>query len=64
VFKEIKSFISKYLWNQGRYDRLTKLISTPTDFLRLFASLTSSDISLANKIKFPKFKRSERRFIL
>ncbi|MBS9784125.1 TerD family protein [Candidatus Gracilibacteria bacterium] len=64
VFKEIQAFISKFLWNNGEYGILKNLIKTPTDILRLLASLTHSDISLATNIKFPKFKRAQRRFIL
>jgi stress response protein SCP2 len=64
VFKEIKSYVMKYLWNKGDYETLSKFIGTPTDILRMFAAITDSDISLAENIKFPKLSRPQRRFVL
>jgi len=64
VFKETKSYIMTKLWNDGKYETLKGFINTPTDILRMFAGLTSTDISLATNIKFPKLKRAQRRFIL
>lgn len=64
VFKEIKSYLMKYLWERGDFNTLSKFIDTPTDLLRLFASLTDSDISLSEKIKFPKMNRKTRRWVL
>ena len=64
VFKETKSYLMKYLWKTEEFEILKNLISTPTDILRLFASITNTDISLSHNIKFPKFRRTQRRFIL
>jgi stress response protein SCP2 len=64
VFKEIKSYVMKYLWNKGDYATLSKFVGTPTDILRMFAAITDSDISLAENIKFPKLSRPQRRFVL
>jgi stress response protein SCP2 len=64
VFKETKSYVMAYLWNQENWFSLPKFVSTPTDLLRMFASLTDSDISLAEKIKFPKMNRMQRRVVL
>lgn len=64
VFKEIKSYVMKYLWNKGDYETLAKYVGTPTDILRMFAAITDSDISLAENIKFPKLSRPQRKFIL
>tara|TARA_R110000772_G_scaffold20466_5_gene56910 strand:+ start:68144 stop:70321 length:2178 start_codon:yes stop_codon:yes gene_type:complete len=64
VFKETKSYIMTKLWNNDDYVTLKKFVSTSTDILRMFASLTTTDISLSTKIKFPKMNRIQRRFIL
>jgi len=64
VFKEIKAYIMNHLWMNEDYETLSKYISTPTDILRMFASLTDSDISLAEIIRFPKIRRKDRKFIL
>ncbi len=64
VFKETKAYLMKYHYSFGNLDALERYIDTPTDLLRLFAALTNSDISLSEKIKFPKFNRANRRFIL
>lgn len=64
VFKEIKAYVMNALWMREDYETLSKFISTPTDILRMFASLTDSDISLAEVIRFPKIRRKDRKFIL
>jgi stress response protein SCP2 len=64
VFKEIKSYVMKNLWNRDNHKLLEKFVSTPTDLLRMFAAITDSDISLSDKIKFPKLRRADRKFIL
>ena len=64
IFKEIKTTLMEYFWKKEDYEKVSKLINTSTDILRLFASLTDSDISLSEKIKFPKLSRKQRRFIL
>jgi stress response protein SCP2 len=64
VFKEIKSYVMKYLWNKGDYSTLSKFVGTPTDILRMFAAITDGDISLSEKIRFPKLSRPQRRFVL
>jgi hypothetical protein len=63
VFKETRTYLMKFYYTIFDYKILENYIDTPTDLLRLFASLTDSDISLSKKIKFPKFSRTERRFI-
>ncbi|MCP3926407.1 MAG: TerD family protein [Desulfobacterales bacterium] len=64
VFKETKSYLMKFYWDRKDYKALESYLKTPTDCLRLFAALTDSDTSLTAKIKFPKLKRAQRRFIL
>ena len=39
-------------------------ISNATDVLRLAAAMSEGDVSLREKIRFKKFKRSERKFLL
>lgn len=64
VFKETRTLLAKYFWSRGDLDRVGQLVDTPTDLLRLFAALTDSDVSLAKPIRFPKFSRRQRRFVL
>lgn len=64
VFKETKSLLMKYFWTKGNVEAVTKLAKTATDILRLFAALTDSDVSLTEKIKFPKLSRKARRTVL
>ena len=64
VFKEIRTFIMKFHWNREDFDAVSLYVDTPTDLLRLFATLTDSDVSLAAPIKFPKFNRRQRRFVV
>lgn len=63
-FKETKAYIMSYLWTKQNWFGLSKFIDTPTDILRMFAALTNSDVSLSEKITFPKLKRPQRRFVL
>lgn len=64
LFKETKSYIMAKLWKINDYETLRSYVGSPTDILRMFASLTDTDISLSTNIKFPKMKRVQRRFIL
>jgi stress response protein SCP2 len=64
IFKETKSLLMKYFWNKGDLDTVAKLAKTATDVLRLFAAVTDSDVSLSEKIKFPKMSRKARRTVL
>ena len=63
-FKETKAYVQKFFWNKGDVEAALGLATAPTDLLRLFAALTDSDISLSQKIKFPKFSRKQRRLIM
>lgn len=64
TFKETKSYLLKYFWIKQDYNSVYNLTSNSTDLLRLFASLTNTDISLTEKIKFPKFNNEQRKVIL
>lgn len=64
VMKENRAFLLEFFWKEDLYQAVIGLTSSPTDLLRLFASLTGTDISLGNKIKFPKFSRKQRRAVL
>lgn len=64
TMKETQAFVLKSLWEKEEAEALKNIARTPTDLLRLFAALTETDISLAEKIKFPKFARRHRRWIL
>jgi hypothetical protein len=64
VHRENKTFLTKHFWENCLYSQAIHLMSSATDCLRLFAALTGSDISLAEKIKFPKLSRAQRKIIL
>lgn len=64
VFRETRTYLTKYYWERGDYAAVSRLADTPTDFLRLFAALTGGDISLAEKTKYPKLNRIQRRVVL
>ncbi|TRX62561.1 TerD family protein [Fulvivirga sp. M361] len=64
VFKETKALVLAYLWEQGDYAAIEKLTGNAIDVLRMFASLTGTDVSLSENIKFPKLSRKERKVIL
>ncbi|MBT9587279.1 TerD family protein [bacterium] len=64
VFRETRTYLMKYYWQRELWEEVSALADTPTDFLRLFAAVQGGDVSLAEKIKFPKLKRCQRRVIL
>ncbi len=43
---------------------MTKYVKTPTDVLRVAAAFAGGDVSLAEAVKFKKFSRPVRRFLL
>lgn len=64
TMKENLAFVLKYFWETENYKAVKTIANTPTDILRLFAALTDSDVSLIEKIRFPKLKRKQRKVIL
>lgn len=64
TFKETKTYLLKHYWEKGDYESACELVTSPTDFLRLFASLTGGDVSLSQKIKFPKLARKQRNLVV
>jgi hypothetical protein len=64
VFKETRTYLAEYFWILQDYGSLKPLCDTPTDILRLMASLTKSDVSLAAPIKYPKLNKPQQRFVL
>jgi len=64
VFRETRTYLTQFYWNQGDWATVSRLADTPTDFLRLFAALTGGDISLADKTRYPKLSRVQRRVVL
>lgn len=43
---------------------LQSIFKTATDVLRLAVALSEGDVSLASSVRFKKFNRAERRFLL
>jgi hypothetical protein len=64
VVKENLALLLRLLWQAEDFEDVARLAKTPTDLLRLFAALTDTDISLSQKIRFPKFSRAQRRTVL
>lgn len=64
MFKETRTLLSAYHWMRGELEDVARYCDTPTDLLRLFAALTGSDVSLAEKIRFPRLTRKQRRWVL
>lgn len=64
VFKETKALVAMYFWQKEDWEMVVQWTKTATDVLRLLAALTESDLSLSEKITFPKFSRKARRTIL
>ena len=64
VRRENRALLAKVYWNRQDFEKLKTVTQSATDILRLFAALTGSDISLAEKITFPKLKRLQRRWVL
>lgn len=64
ALKETLAFVLRVYWEAGEVERLAAVTRSPTDLLRLFALLTDTDVSLATKIKYPRFTRAQRRMAL
>ncbi|WP_462251170.1 TerD family protein [Ekhidna sp.] len=64
VFKETKALILEKLWLNEDYESVEKLAGSAVDILRMFASLTKTDVSLSEAVKFPKLARKQRKVIL
>jgi stress response protein SCP2 len=64
ALSETKALVLGTYWSSGRLDAVKALARTPTDLLRMFASLTETDVSLATSIRFPKLRRGQRRAVL
>jgi stress response protein SCP2 len=63
ALRENKAMYARYLWD-GKRELIPGVLKDPTDILRLFAAVTESDISLAEKIKFPRLGRLDRKMVL
>lgn len=63
-FRETRTLVLEHFWKRENYDVVKALVSTPTDLLRLFASLTGSDVSLAQSIRYPKLNRPQRNVVM
>lgn len=64
TMKETQALVLETFWKAGDEAGVAAMATTPTDLLRLFAALTGTDVSLATKIRFPKFSRAQRRLVL
>lgn len=64
--RETKAFVcAKLIEHTSRArQRVPALCDTATDVLRLAVALSNGDVSLAEKVKFRKFSRPERRMLL
>ena len=64
VFKETRALVLQHYWKTHNYSAISTIAHTATDLLRMFASITGTDVSLATNIRFPKMKRSARKAVL
>ncbi len=67
VYRENVAIIGKIFltcFPKQNYNLLISYFKTTTDVLRLITLLSEGDASLAEKIKYKHFKRSERRFLM
>lgn len=64
AFREHSALYAGFLWTHREGEGLAGFCRYPTDLLRLLAVLTGGDVSLANKVKYPKISRSQRRRVL
>lgn len=64
VFRETKALLQKHHWKKDEMESVDRLITTPTDWLRLFAALTDSDVSLSTTIRYPKLKTGQKKRVL
>lgn len=64
VFRETRTFLLEHFWKAREFDIVVALVGSPTDLLRLFASLTESDVSLATPVRYPRLNRAQRRVVL
>jgi len=60
AFKENLVNLCKFFIEKGKVAN----VNNATDVLRLAAGLSNGDVSLREKVRFRRFKRSERRFLL
>lgn len=63
-FREHRALYGGFLWTHRQGEGLSEFCQYPTDLLRLLAGLTGGDISLAQKVKFPRMSRTQRRRVL
>lgn len=64
TFREHRAVYGAHLWRTGDDARLLELCTYPLDVLRLLVALSGGDISLTEKVSFPKLNRSQRRRVL
>lgn len=62
--KETKAYFGCLMIQAGDTASARKLYKTATDVLRLIAAMSGQDVSLSDRIRIRKMKRSERRFIM
>lgn len=63
-YKENLAYLMKFFWEREDYSSFKEVVRSPTDILRMFAALTGGDVSLAEKIKFPRLRKPQRRAVL
>ncbi|MHA7132393.1 hypothetical protein [Oerskovia turbata] len=63
TFRETRTLLARLVWETD-LAALPGLGLTPDDLLRLFASLTGSDVSLAEPIRYPRLTRAQRRAVV
>lgn len=62
-FRENRTLLFELIWDHDR-GRLPGTGATPDDLLRLFAALTGGDVSLVEKVRYPRLSRADRRLVV
>lgn len=63
TFRETRTLLARLVWETD-LAALPRLGLTPDDLLRLLASLTGSEVSLAAPIRYPRLSRAQRRAVV
>ena len=62
-FRETRTLLDRIVWDTD-LRAVPALGLAPDDLLRLFAELTGSDVSLTERVRFPRFTRAQRRVVV
>jgi len=62
-FRETRTLLFRLAW-EADPKLIQPMQPTPDDLLRLFSALTGSDVSLSERVRFPRLSRAQRRAVV